>query len=176
MSRLNLHDAPAAGFDQPFEMLDACHERLRRSLGLLQRLVDHVGDHGVDEQAADAARDVLRYFDRAAPAHHEDEERHVFPRLRAGSDARLIEAVERLAADHRTIAALWQPVRVRLVEWTRREGGLDDAARAAIDVFIAIHADHLRCEDELVFPAARAGVADAALAAMGEEMRSRRSS
>ena len=26
--------SPAAGFDEPFAMLDACHERVRRSLGL----------------------------------------------------------------------------------------------------------------------------------------------
>ena len=30
--------APAAGFDAPFALLDACHERVRRSLALLERL------------------------------------------------------------------------------------------------------------------------------------------
>ena len=29
--------SPGAGFDQPFEMLDACHDRVRRSLDLLRR-------------------------------------------------------------------------------------------------------------------------------------------
>ena len=32
-------DAPAVGFEQPFEMLLACHDRVRRSLALLGRLV-----------------------------------------------------------------------------------------------------------------------------------------
>jgi hypothetical protein len=49
--------APAAGFDEPFAMLGACHERVRRSLALLQRLVEHAAAHGADAQARDAARD-----------------------------------------------------------------------------------------------------------------------
>lgn len=35
-SPLILHAAPAAGFDQPFEMLQACHERVGRMLVLLE--------------------------------------------------------------------------------------------------------------------------------------------
>ncbi len=75
--------SPGAGFDQPFEMLDACHDRVRRSLDLLRRLRDYLRGHGhgCDDSARQAARDVLRYFDIAAPLHHEDEEMHVFPPL-----------------------------------------------------------------------------------------------
>ena len=39
-------DSPAVGFEQPFEMLLACHERVRRSLSLLGRLVSRVGERG----------------------------------------------------------------------------------------------------------------------------------
>ena len=76
----------AAGFEQPFEMLSACHDRVRRSLALLGRLCEHVEVHGTDAQACQAAADVLRYFSLAAPAHHEDEERHVVPALYARGD------------------------------------------------------------------------------------------
>jgi len=44
-------ESPAAGFDEPFEMLDACHDRLRRSLELLERLQRYLLTHAVDEQA-----------------------------------------------------------------------------------------------------------------------------
>ncbi|MCB1958559.1 MAG: hemerythrin domain-containing protein, partial [Rhodocyclaceae bacterium] len=74
-----LMPTPGAGFDQPFELLSACHDRVQRSLDLLRRLQDHLAIHGADGQAQDAARDVLRYFDIAAPLHHDDEERHIFP-------------------------------------------------------------------------------------------------
>ncbi|MEJ8815283.1 hypothetical protein WKW77_29760 [Variovorax ureilyticus] len=74
-ARLNsLIASAAAGSEQPFSMMEACHERLQRTLGLLERLCAHVARQGADEQARRAARDVMRYFDKAAPQHHLDEE------------------------------------------------------------------------------------------------------
>ena len=51
----------------------------------------------------DAAAVVARYFNLAAPAHHEDEERHVLPLLRASAEAQLQEAAQRMLADHERI-------------------------------------------------------------------------
>ena len=59
--------APAVGFDTPFEMLEACHERVQRSLDLLARLCSYLHNHACDDSARQAARDVLRYFD---PSHY----------------------------------------------------------------------------------------------------------
>ena len=55
-----LGGGPSASFEQPFEMLEACHERVHRMLGLLARLREHMCTHGADEQARQAARDVMR--------------------------------------------------------------------------------------------------------------------
>lgn len=74
-------NTPAVGFEQPFAMLEACHERVERTLTLLSRLRSYLREQAVDDAARQAARDVLRYFDIAAPLHHEDEELHVFPLL-----------------------------------------------------------------------------------------------
>ena len=38
--------SPAIGFEQPFEMLSACHERVERTLALFERLVAHVRAQG----------------------------------------------------------------------------------------------------------------------------------
>lgn len=38
------HRAPGAGFEAPFEMLDACHERVHRMLALLVKLQRHIAD------------------------------------------------------------------------------------------------------------------------------------
>jgi Hemerythrin HHE cation binding domain len=102
-SSVNLpgHRAPAVGLESPFEMLVACHERVNRSLELLHRLQAHLGDKGLDEDARQAARDVLRYFDISAPLHHQDEELHVFPPLLQGLDPELHEIVDKLMNDHR---------------------------------------------------------------------------
>ena len=75
--------SPGVGFEAPFEMLEACHERVQRMLDLLTRLRNHVAKNGCDVQANDAAVDVMRYFDLAAPLHHQDEELHVFPAVLA---------------------------------------------------------------------------------------------
>ena len=52
-----------SSYEQPFELLQACHERVERSLQLLVRLCQHLKVQGLDGNARDAARDVLRYFD-----------------------------------------------------------------------------------------------------------------
>lgn len=168
-SRVVLHAGPAAGFDQPFEMLAACHERVRRSLDLLQRLHAHVQQQGVDAQARDAAADVLRYFDRAGPAHHEDEERHVLPRLRA---AGLAELADRLHADHTEMNALWARLREPLQAWTRGKAAVLD--EAAVQRYTDLYAAHMGAEDGQAFEAARKGLDAEALTTMGAEMAARR--
>lgn len=168
-SRLTLHAGPAVGFDQPFEMLAACHERVRRSLDLLLRLQAHVAAHGADAQAQDAARDVLRYFDLAGPKHHEDEERHVLPRLRAAGQGAL---AERLAADHAEMTRQWAALRPALSAIAQAAPGPLDSS--ACDAYAALYAAHMVAEEGEAFPQAAEGLAPQALAAMGEEMAARR--
>ena len=167
--------SPAAGFDQPFEMLAACHERVLRMLELLARLRAHLPTHGADTQAQQAARDVMRYFDQAAPLHHEDEELHVFPPLLAQGDARIVAVVERLQRDHLAMESRWARAREVLV--LVAEGRIhtptpeDDAA---LDAFAGLYADHIRAEEEIAYPAVQALVDAPALAAMGADMMRRR--
>lgn len=169
-------DAPAVGFEQPYDMLAACHERVQRSLDLLQRLLDYLEKNGHDAQTRSAAADVLRYFDLAAPLHHEDEERHVFPPLLAQGDTALRAAVLQLQAEHRQIETLWAAVRPTLLRWREAgaTGGVDAAARDAVARFIALYAGHIETEEERVYPAARTTMDAAAQAAMGAEMQARR--
>ncbi|MDO9315730.1 MAG: hemerythrin domain-containing protein [Burkholderiaceae bacterium] len=169
-------DSPAVGFEQPFEMLLACHERVRRSLALLGRLVRHVGDHGHDEQSRSAASDVLRYFDLAAPLHHDDEEQHVFPILAGSGDADLAAAVAGLHSDHLRMSALWAGLRVTLEAWSGA-GAAGAGAGALLDQiadFDHLYAAHLATEEGVVFPAARARMDDQRLAVMSADMQRRR--
>jgi len=170
-----LLEAPGASFDEPFEMLAACHERIERMLTLLARLRAHVRANGCDAQAQQAARDVMRYFDLAAPQHHLDEELHVFPPLRARGEAPLTQLVERLQHDHRVMEARWQDARAVLASVA--QGGNDrlrpeDEAR--LDAFASLYADHLRAEEDIAYPAADALLDAATRSAMGDEMARRR--
>ena len=167
-----MHGA-AAGFDDPFALLAGCHDRVRRSLALLRRLAGHAAAHGADEKARAAARDVLRYFDIAAPAHHEDEERHVLPLLRASGDPALIAAAERIERDHEAIRATWLALRPLLRALGDAAGPIDaPALAAAAQAFDGAHAGHLELEDGLAFPAAAR--AHPAPQEMGREMAARR--
>lgn len=168
----SLFPTPGAGYDQPFEMLSACHDRVRRSLDLLARLQAHLAAHGADDQAQGAARDVLRYFDIAAPAHHADEERHVFPALLAADAGAHGALVARLQQDHRDMAEAWGRVRAGLLavsegRWTGNEA-------AGWPEFAALYDGHAQAEDDIAFPAAQALFNAPALAAMGREMAARR--
>lgn len=168
-----LHAGPAAGFDEPFEMLAACHERVQRSLALLERLGAHLADHGCDAQARSAASDVLRYFDIAAPLHHEDEERHVLPRLRAQGQGDL---AQRLAQEHQEMTLAWAAVRQALV--AVQEGRLDPAAlpaaRAGWSQFGTLYQGHLAAEDTQAYPLTAPTLSAAETRSMGEEMARRR--
>lgn len=168
--------SPAVGFEQPFEMLEACHERVQRSLDLLMRLIDHVARNGHDAQSRSAAQDVLRYFDLAAPHHHDDEECHVFPRVLAAGDAAQIAAVQRLRDDHARMGELWSRLRPVLQGWATEaaSGSVQESFRTDAAAFTSLYAGHIPVEEGLVFPAARARYAAADLQAMGDEMRSRR--
>lgn len=171
---VTLHRSPSAGFDQPFEMLAACHERVERMLALLLKLAAHLPTHGADEQAQSAARDVMRYFDIAGPAHHEDEERHVFPTLLKQPGAPLKPLVRHLQAEHRAMTQQWAAVRADLAAVEGGQGELAAEALARWQAFAALYRGHIEAEDGQAYAAAQAVLGDAALSAMGAEMASRR--
>ena len=170
-STIAFHRAPAAGFDAPFEMLAACHERVARMLDLLGRLGVHLEANGADGQAADAARDVLRYFDVAGPAHHEDEERHVLPWLAAHGAADL---ARRLHDEHRQMARDWTVLRADLLAVTRRDWPAGRAAPPHWAAFARRYEAHIALEDGQAYPPVARASDAAALAAMGREMAARR--
>lgn len=173
---LILHAAPAAGFDEPFELLAACHQRVERMLGLLQRLQPHLQTHGADKAAAEAAGDVLRYFDLAAPHHHEDEERHLLPTLMASGDPALQALAARLLADHRAMSQAWADLRPGLAALAQGQWPPDaaDAQFSRWAAFDAVYRGHLAAEDGTAYPEAARRLSAPQRAAMGDEMARRR--
>jgi len=166
---------PAVGFDTPFAMLQACHERVQRTLALLHKLVDYLHGHACDDSARQAARDVLRYFDMAAPLHHEDEELHVFPLLLERGDAAVVAQVRQLQRAHIAMEQQWQDARVRLLALAEGAVNAFNANdEAVLARFAAGYAGHIHTEEEAVYPAASALLDAAALERMGREMRQRR--
>jgi hemerythrin-like domain-containing protein len=175
--------SPAVGFDQPFDMLHACHDRVRRSLDLLERLAAHVQVHGHDAASRSAAADVLRYFDVAAPLHHEDEERHVLPALRASGRSELIALADRMASEHRLLQAQWAVLRQVLCAWqqaaapvalTQERTASVEEVMPLITRYATLYRTHAEAEEQQAFPSAAALIPAEEHAAAGAEMASRR--
>ena len=168
-------DMPAAGFDQPYALLLGCHNRIERMDRLLTRLLAHVRQHGCNVEAKQAAAKVRRYFDLAAPLHHEDEELHVFPLLRSRGGAEFASLLDGLETDHQDLAALWPAIRQWLQEVEAgRAQAADPGVSDTAERFCAVHAAHIALENTRIFPAAQSLAGAAELAAMGRDMAARR--
>jgi len=157
-------------------MLEARHDGVRRSLSLLERLVAYINAHGHDETSRSAAVDVLRYFDLAAPLHHQDEELHVFPPLLKRADPAVLAAVETLLRDHSRMTSIWSALRTPVARWAEAKptAGINSLTRNLVAEFCALYSSHLTIEEERVFPATKAVIPMDALADMGAEMQRRR--
>ena len=167
---------PGASTEVPLEMLAACHVRIQRQCTTLERLAGYLPDHGSDEQARQAAHNIMRYFDTSAIQHHADEEQDLFPALiesMAGSDAVCIrEMIGGLSADHRELESRWRRLRDTL---KRIESG-ETAALSEKDVeaFTGLYRQHIQREEDELLPMAARLLGDADIQRIGEAMRGRR--
>jgi hemerythrin-like domain-containing protein len=167
-----------ASWEQPFDMLRACHERVHRMLALLGKLQAHVVVHGIGTQASQAAQDVMRYFDLAAPLHHQDEELHIFPAAHRSGDPDAVAAVIRLGVEHQTMEADWRHLRTELrallVQGVPSPLPLAWQTAQLVQTFCARYAEHIRIEERLVYPCVESILTPHDAETMGREMAERR--
>jgi len=162
-------------FDQPLEMLEACHERIQTQLATLERLGPHLEANGCDAEAKSAAHGVLRYFDGPGAHHHQDEEQDLFPLLRVKAAALgrqdVAAAIEELAQEHETMDAQWKSLRERLQAVAVGEPRIaaEDVAR-----FAWLYRRHMDREATAVLPFARHALDADERATLGKRMAARR--
>jgi hemerythrin-like domain-containing protein len=147
----------------PFAQLERSHRRLEERLEDLAQ---------ADAAHIELVRDVAAFFARAVKRHEQDEEESLFPRLR--EHAELAPILERLAREHTEHAALHAQLD-KVIEGL--DAKLPEAARDLARTTTALmHAyrNHLDEEERVLFPAARALLDEAALAAIADEMMARR--
>ena len=70
-----------ATWAEPIEMLYACHSKVKRFCKQLQILPAYLAENGVNQAVKNDVQQILNYFNRSAPLHHEDEEQDFFPIL-----------------------------------------------------------------------------------------------
>ncbi|BEV72890.1 MULTISPECIES: hemerythrin domain-containing protein [unclassified Paludibacterium] len=142
---------PAPSFDQPLDMLLACHDQIRRFCDLLDKLVPHISEHGVDDAARSTIESIVRYFDVAGPSHHADEEDELFPIL----EARVPSAppkLEQLSAEHGYLHSRWNAIRDDLL--ALKNGDISVISRIEIEEFVRQYRMHAAIEEAWLIPTA----------------------
>lgn len=162
----------APGFDQPLDVLLACHGRIEKQCATLQKLLAHLPEHGSDAQAQQAALAILNYFDTAAVHHHDDEERNLFPLLERAGQGEWCDVVELLTSEHDDLAQLWRALRPPLEAIAQGETVALNVTHS--ERFIALNRSHIAFENERVLPLARQMLSAADLQSLGQAMAARR--
>src|SRR5262252_4821693 len=105
--------APVASTTSAFSVLDECHRQTLAALDKLEAIVDRI-EAGADPSTRMLAAEVVRHFSMTARQHHEDEERHVFPKLLANADAETEQTILRLQQDHHWLDEDWHELEPHL--------------------------------------------------------------
>jgi hemerythrin-like domain-containing protein len=168
----------AAGpdFDQPIAVLKHCHDKIRKNLQTLQKLLGHLPQHGAAAAAQQAATNVLRYFREAAPNHHADEEDDLLPMLQAtaaGEDKRLLDTLlPQILHEHEQMDLIWITLSAQLQAIV--DGAAPQLAPDIVEQFSAIYTEHMNKEESHVAPMAKRLFDAAQMQQLGQAMRTRR--
>ena len=166
----------APGFDQPIAVLKHCHDRIRKQLVTLARLPAHLAANGADEQARQAAQAIIKYFDKAAPLHHADEEENLVPMLGSvatGDDAAtLLALVPGILQDHDAMDATWQTLHEQLSAIAAGTASALDGAMVAS--FVQRYSEHMATEEAHIAPMAKRLFSAQQMEQLGTAMQARR--
>jgi len=166
----------APDFDQPVAVLKHCHGRIRKQLATLEKLLAHLPRHGADQQARQAASAVLKYFEKAAHLHHDDEEQDLIPMLRAvaqGEDAATLQALAPvILQDHKDMDAMWQDLHEQLTAIA--DGSGTQLSSSTVQRFSQRYLNHMEREESTMAPMAMRLFSPEQMLQLGQAMQRRR--
>ena len=166
----------APDFDQPIAVLKHCHDKIRKQLATMQKLLPHLAEFGADLDAKQGASAVLKYFDEAAPKHHADEEEDLLPMLQKVAIADDAQTLNRLLPEileeHQQMDGLWNTLAAQL----RQIASGSSAALSATDVqqFATLYGAHMEKEEGHIAPMAKRIFNAEQMATLGRAMKQRR--
>ncbi len=152
--------ASRPGFEDPIEILNACHEKVRHFASLTIRLRDYLQKVGLDATATEAAARIRRYFNVAAVLHHQDEEMDLFPALLSIHDGLLsevvrqsmVQSIQSLQSEHETLGEAWS----QIDRWLQSiEAGETAPEPACVDLFAHAYTRHADREENEIYPFAK---------------------
>jgi hemerythrin-like domain-containing protein len=166
-------------FSNPTGLLSDCHRRIEMFLGSLEAVARTI-DQPLTEETARALTAALRYFREAAPKHTADEEESLFPRLRRVRNPEAQAALaqlEQLEKDHQWADAVHAEVD-RLGQQYLSKSRLSPAEaeqfRTAVVQLGSMYRQHIRVEDDMIFPVADRVLSQTDRSSIAREMAKRR--
>ncbi|HHE9996318.1 hemerythrin domain-containing protein [Haemophilus influenzae] len=159
-----------ATWNEPIEMLYACHSKVKRFCRQLSILPDYLEKHGYTQAVLNDVEQILSYFNRAAPLHHDDEELDFFPQLvKVAPQAQ--SAIDELEQQHKNLHKNWNALSAQLEELiSEQRQNIDEHL---IEHFVQGYERHITLEEPL-FEMGREFLADDVLSEMGKNMSIRR--
>ncbi|MBL8518779.1 MAG: hemerythrin domain-containing protein [Betaproteobacteria bacterium] len=165
------------GFDQPILVLAACHRSIEEHIKALNRLQKSLVRRGLGEEVRAAVRGIIKFFLEVVPIHHADEELELFPRMLRAAEAMsdrasAFDLSSHLMVEHRDIEEVWERVHQNLLDLL--SGEANDLDMPLCREFSRRYCDHIRREEELLFPLAARLLSDSDWRSLGTAMALRR--
>jgi hemerythrin-like domain-containing protein len=168
---------PDSGFDDPIGMLTDCHRRIEHFLDILCVVAHSAEARSLAADESAAVHASLDYFRLGGQRHNADEEQSLFPRLRESAAHHDFTEIPDLEGDHQDANRLHQQVETLYRKWIAA-GALDlkdqDELSIATRHLKRLYTEHIRLEEQVVFPRAARVLTPEAIHAIGEEFRARR--
>jgi hemerythrin-like domain-containing protein len=160
-------------FDEPLGLLSDCHRRIEKFLAILIKVAEEAPEvlTPIYHQALVKALD---YFLEAAPKHTLDEEDSLFPRL--AGDPSAAETIRELSRDHLAADVLHREVEKIGRGWlaqaltSQNRNVLTESLKSLQTLYL----EHIRIEDNQLFPLAAKLLPVDDLREIGQEMARRR--
>jgi hemerythrin-like domain-containing protein len=168
---------PDSGFDDPIGMLKDCHRRIESFLQILCIVVERAQSRALTDEEADAIRAALHYFRTGGQRHNADEEESLFPRLRTEPGVASFEEIASLESEHHVASELHTQVDNLYTGWIADASlNPEDTQRllSTTERLQQLYDEHIKLEEEIVFPRAAQVLNPQATVAMGQEFRARR--
>ena len=159
-----------ATWNEPINMLYACHSKVKRFCKQLTILPGYLEKNGVNQAVLNDVKTILQYFNHAAPLHHDDEEKDFFPAL-IEKAPQAKESVDELERQHVTLHETWAKLSEQLEELIAEKR--TDVDERLITLFVASYDRHITLEEPL-FELGKQYLSAEQLSAMGKIMFARR--
>jgi hemerythrin-like domain-containing protein len=168
---------PDSGFDDPIGMLKDCHRRIEHFLGILCLVAERAKGRTLSGEEAAAIQAALHYFRVGGQRHNADEEQSLFPRMRQQCAADELKEIGALEHDHRHANHLHDEAERLYSSWIE-QGALsragEEALLSATSQLKQLYEEHIRTEEQIIFPRASKSLTPESMAAIGQEFQHRR--